>query len=257
MPSWIPGYALLDGPEQTGVPYRYRARRERDQAAAWIRVDGHAPDSLRETSRLARVYEATVQLRLPELPAVLSSGESTVKGRPFVAYHSEDDEASPAGETLGEAELLDVVRRLATAQLTAYEAGFAGIHLAPVELARLRLRRRPKGGPLPVREWLAEPRSTRSRPALSGLEPSESWEPFTAPEVLDSWPGVSVRQALSFRLAAQISHIGSGNFLEDPSALELGPLRSLEPLVRRALEPQAARRPDLSRFLLAGLGLAA
>ena len=59
MPSWIPGYRLLEGPEQTGVPLRYRAVRETDGVAAWIRVDGFDSSSNRAAHALSTVYAAT------------------------------------------------------------------------------------------------------------------------------------------------------------------------------------------------------
>ncbi|HEX7581312.1 MAG TPA: hypothetical protein VF580_15045, partial [Thermoanaerobaculia bacterium] len=68
MPSWIPGYLLLEGPEQTGLPLRYRAVRETDGVAAWIRVDGFDASSSRAAQAVSTIYAATAGFDHPLLP---------------------------------------------------------------------------------------------------------------------------------------------------------------------------------------------
>src|ERR1035441_3239205 len=86
MPSWIPGYRLLEGPEQTGIPFRYRAVRETDGVAAWIRVDGFDASSSRAAMAVDAIYTATAHFDHPLLPLVLDYGSTEVAGRSFIAY---------------------------------------------------------------------------------------------------------------------------------------------------------------------------
>src|SRR5512141_2480017 len=74
MPSWIPGYRLLEGPEQTGVPFRYRAVRETDGVAAWVRVDGFDASSNVSAMAVDAIYTATAHFDHPLLPLVLDCG---------------------------------------------------------------------------------------------------------------------------------------------------------------------------------------
>ena len=86
MPSWIPGYLLLEGPEQTGLSLRYRAVRETDGVAAWIRVDGFDASSSRAAQAVSTIYAATAGFDHPLLPRVLDYGSTEVAGRTFIAY---------------------------------------------------------------------------------------------------------------------------------------------------------------------------
>jgi hypothetical protein len=133
MPSWIPGYRLLEGPEQTGLPFRYRAVRERDGVAAWIRVDGFDASSSPAAQAVSAIYAATASFDHPLLPLVLDYGSTEVAGRAFIAYQISEPVAGGGHRTRR-----GTITALAELQIAALECGFAGVHLPLHELKRLR-----------------------------------------------------------------------------------------------------------------------
>lgn len=198
MQDWVPGYRLEEGPESTGVPLRYVGNRERDGVRAWVRLDGFAPNDLKTAVRMASVYQATALLDHPDLPTVLDYGSSTIPGRPFIAYQLAPDVNERADATPVEA-----AEALADAHVAALDAGLAGVHVPPVEVLRVLFP--VEGRRLGIREFLAEVRRTDGVCSLSGVVPQEEWAPLTAPEACQRGrKRVSVRHALSYRLAAQL-----------------------------------------------------
>ena len=152
MPSWIPGYRLLEGPEQTGLPFRYRAVRETDVVAAWIRVDGFDASSSSAATAVDAIYTATAHFDHPLLPLVLDYGSTEVAGRSFIAYQISEPVAGGGHQTRR-----GTMMALAELQIAALECGFAGVHLPLHELQRLHEGARLEARHLPVNEFLCEP----------------------------------------------------------------------------------------------------
>jgi hypothetical protein len=260
MPSWIPGYQLLEGPEQTGIPFRYRAVRETDGVAAWIRVDGFEASSGEAAMTVDAIYTATAHFDHPLLPLVVDYGSTEVAGRSFIAYQTSEPVAGGGHRTRR-----GTMTALAEVQITALECGFAGIHLPLHELQRLRDGARLEARHLPVNEFLCEPRRGDGSNGLAGLEAEDEGMPFLPPEIRSGSQGYSLRAALAYRLAAQIhvlleGHVAGEATLEEAektialSALAFPPRLSTETdvprdLVRLGLSPRPEDRPDPEHFL--------
>lgn len=260
MPSWIPGYDLVEGPEETGVPLRYRGVREADGVAAWIRVDGYDASSRSAAAALDALYTATARFDHPLLPLVLDFGSAAVAGRTYIAFQTSEPVAGGGHRTRR-----GTMTALAELQIVALECGFAGIHLPLHELRRLREGVRLEARHLPLNEFLCEPRRDDGSTALAGLEAEDEGAPFLAPESRSGSPGGSRRAALVYRLAAQIhvlleGHPPGRSPVEDAdktvalSALPFPPRSSVETdvpreLVRLGLSPRPEDRPDLEHFL--------
>jgi hypothetical protein len=260
MPSWIPGYRLLEGPEQTGIPFRYRAVRETDGVAAWIRVDGFDASSSGAAMAVDAIYTATAHFDHPLLPLVLDYGSTEVAGRSFIAYQTSEPVSGGGHRTRR-----GTMTALAELQIAALECGFAGIHLPLHELKRLREGARLEARHLPVNEFLCEPWRTDGVTGLAGLEAVDEAVPFIAPEVQRGLQGGPSRAALAYRLAAQIHVLlegrlaGEAPVAEDDKTIALSvlsyPSRQLtetdvpRELVRLGLSPHAEDRPDPDYFL--------
>ncbi|HEX7615919.1 MAG TPA: hypothetical protein VF554_11675 [Thermoanaerobaculia bacterium] len=263
MPSWIPGYRLLEGPEQTGLPFRYRAVRERDGVAAWIRVDGFDASSSPAAQAVSAIYAATASFDHPLLPLVLDYGSTEVAGRAFIAYQISEPVAGGGHRTRR-----GTITALAELQIAALECGFAGVHLPVHELKRLREGARLEARHLPVNEFLCEPFRGDGASGLSGLEAVEEGMPFIPPETRSGSHGRSPRTALAYRLAAQVhvlleGSLAEGSTLEDAdktvalsalSALPVPPRPFAETdvpreLVRLGLSLRPEDRPDPEHFL--------
>jgi hypothetical protein len=207
MPSWVPGYSLLEGPERTGVPFRYRAVRETDGVAAWIRVDGFDPSSSSAASAVDAIYTATARFDHPLLPPVLDFGSTEVAGRSFIAFQTSEPVAGGGHRTRR-----GTITALAEVQIAAFECGLAGIHLPLHELMRLREGARLEARHLPVNEFLCEPCRSDGSPGLAALDAAgDEGAPFVAPEALAGSRGRSLRAALAYRLAAQIHVLLEGH----------------------------------------------
>ena len=260
MPSWIPGYRLLEGPEQTGVPLRYRAVRETDGVAAWIRVDGFDSSSNRAAHALSTVYAATAGFDHPLLPRVLDYGSTEVAGRSYIAFQTSEPVSGGGNRTRR-----GTMTALAELQITALECGLAGIHLPLHELKRLREGARLEARHLPVNEFLCEPHRDDAEGGLAGLEAEEEGAPFMPPEIRSGLRGASARAALAYRLAAQIHVLLEGRIAGDStfedadktvalSALPFPPRALAEvdvprELVRLGLSLRPEDRPEPERFL--------
>lgn len=260
MASWIPGYRLLEGPEETGLPFRYRAVREADGAAAWIRVDGYDSSSEDAAAAVDALYSATARFDHPLLPPVLDFGSAEVAGRSFIAF-----QASPPLAGGGNRTRRGTMTGLAEVQIAALECGLSGVHLPVAELLRLREGARLEARRLPANEFLCEPRRERGASAFAVLESAAEAEPFLAPESRAAAGKVSRRAALVYRLAAQVHVLLEGRLpgLETSgdadktvalSALPLPPAAAAEAdvpraLVRLGLSPVPELRPDLVHFL--------
>ena len=207
MPSWIPGFEVLEGPDATGVPMRYRARREPDGVPAWIRIDGYDPTSGVAARAAAEVYAATALFDHPGLPPVLGYGSTEIAGRPFIAFQAAPSLPRAAPQRRPARDLLVL---LAEIQLAAHECGFAGVHVPARELRRLRDGERVEGRRLSVFEFLCEPRSPAGECALGALGARDEWGPFTAPELASSAASGSPGAAVAYRLAAQIFFLFEG-----------------------------------------------
>jgi len=263
MPSWIPGYRLLEGPEQTGLPLRYRGIRELDGVAAWIRVDGFDASSSRAAQAVKTIYTATAHFDHPLLPLVLDYGSADVAGRTFIAFQTSEPVSGGGHRTRR-----GTMTALAELQIAALECGFAGVHLPLHELLRLREGARLEARHLPVNEFLCEPHRVDGAGGLAGLEAEEEGAPFIPPEIRSGSHGVSLRAALAYRLAAQIhvlleGRVAGGSTFEDAdktvalsalSALPLPPRPFAETdvpreLVRLGLSLRPEDRPDPEDFL--------
>jgi hypothetical protein len=263
MPSWIPGYRLLEGPEQTGIPFRYRAVRETDGVPAWIRVDGFDASSSRAAMAVDAIYSATAQFDHPLLPPVLDYGSTEVAGRSFIAYQTSEPLAGGGHRTRR-----GTMTALAEVQIAALECGFAGIHLPLHELQRLREGARLEARHLPVNEFLCEP-LVEGASGLAELEAEKEGTPFLPPEIRSGSQGHSPRAALAYRLAAQLHVLLEGNVASDSpleeaektmalSALPFPPRPSPETdvpreLVRLGLSLRPEDRPDPECFLTSRL----
>lgn len=263
MPSWIPGYDLREGPEQTGLPYRYRAVRDTDGVAAWVRVDGYDSSSRHAAMAVDALYTATAHFDHPLLPHVLDFGSTEVSGRTFIAYQT-----SEPVEGGGKRTRRGTLTALAEVQIAAFDCGFAGVHLPLHELLRLREGARLEARHLSVNEFLCEPAGGGGASALAGLEAAHEVAPFLPPEILSGVrPGPS-RAALAYRLAAQVHVLLEGRLAGDAPAedadktVALSALSSLalpprpgaaadvpRELVRLGLSPRPEDRPDPERFL--------
>lgn len=260
MSSWIPGYRLLEGPGKTGLPFRYRAVRETDGAAAWIRVDGYDSSSSRAATAVDALYTATAHFDHPLLPRVLDFGSADVNGRAYIAYQTSEPVAGGGHRTRR-----GTITALAELQIVALECGFAGIHLPLHELNRLREGMRLEARHLPVNEFLCEPRCDDAPTALAGLEAEAEAAPFLSPEARSGGKRRSRRAALVYRLAAQVHVLLEGSLPGDSgladadktmalSALPVPARPSLETdvpreLVRLGLSLRPEDRPDLEHFL--------
>ncbi len=212
MPSWIPGYRLLDGPEQTGLPFRYRAVRETDEVAAWIRVDGFDPASRSAAAAVDAIYAATARFDHPLLPRVLDFGSTEVAGRSFIAFQTSEPVAGGGHRTRR-----GTIAALAEVQIAALECGTAGVHIPLHELKRLREGARLDARHLSVNEFLCEPRpGDDGASGLRGLDAAEEeGSPFVAPEMRTGARGRSLRAALAYRLAAQVHVLLEGRLAGD------------------------------------------
>jgi hypothetical protein len=214
MPSWVPGYRLLEGPEQTGVPFRYRAVREADTVAAWIRVDGFDPSSNSAAAAVDAIYTATARFDHPLLPPVLDFGSTEVAGRAFIAFQTSEPVAGGGHRTRR-----GTITALAEVQIAALECGLAGIHLPLHELKRLREGARLEARHMSVNEFLGEPIRDDGSSGLAALDAAgEESVPFVAPEMRTGSRGRSLRAALAYRLAAQIHVILEGHVAGDSPA---------------------------------------
>jgi len=249
MSSWIPGYEVLEGPEVTGVPMRYRARRDPDGTPAWIRIDGYDPASGAEARSAAEVYAATALFDHPGLPTVLGYGSTEIPGRPFIAFQSAP--SLPRG-TPQRRPALDLLVLLAEIQLAALECGFAGVHLPARELQRLRDGERVEGRRLAISEYLCEPRMAAGGSAFGALVPAHEWSPFTAPELASAAAGGSPGAAVAYRLAAQVYFLFEGT-PPPPGAEAPGPGEDDQDVARRlarlGLSRSPSRRPPLECFV--------
>lgn len=257
MSSWVPGYDLLEGPEQTGVPLRYRGRRATDGAAAWIRVDGFDAASREAALVVDALYAATASFDHPLLPAVLDVGSTEVAGRSFIAFQTSEPAAGGGHRTRR-----GTMTALAEVQIAALECGFAGVHLPLHELLRLREGARLEARHLPVHEFLCEPAGT----GLAALEAWSEANPFLPPEVAAGARAIAPRAALAYRLAAQFhvilegraAGVSAGGDADKTIALAAlpSPARASGPaadvpreLVRLGLSLVPGERPDPSCFL--------
>jgi hypothetical protein len=260
MPSWVPGYRLLEGPEQTGVPSRYRAVREKEGVAAWIRIDGFDPSSSSAAAAVDAVYSATARFDHPLLPLVLDFGSTEVAGQTFIAYQTSEPVAGGGHRTRR-----GTIAALAEVQIAALERGLAGIHIPVHELKRLREGVRLEARHLPLNEFLCEPCRVDGVPGIAGLNAAaEEGAPFIAPEMRVGPRGGSLRAALAYRLAAQVhvlieGHVSGDSPAEDAdktvalSALEILSRASAESdvpreLVRLGLSWRPEERPDPEDF---------
>lgn len=261
MPSWIPGYRLLEGPEQTGLPLRYRAVRETDGIAAWIRVDGFDASSSGAAQAVNTIYTATAHFDHPLLPLVLDYGSADVAGRSFIAYQTSEQVAGGGHRTRR-----GTMTALAELQIAALECGFAGVHLPLHELQRLREGARLEARHLPVNEFLCEPLRGDGASGFAGLEAEqEEGAPFRPPEIRSGSQGGSLRAALAYRLAAQIHVLLEGRVAGDSTFEDAGktvalsalsfpprPLAATDvprELVRLGLSLRPEDRPDPEHFL--------
>jgi hypothetical protein len=260
MPSWIPGYRLLEGPELMGVPFRSRAVREADNVAAWIRTDGFDPSSGSAAASVDVIYTATARFDHPLLPPVLDFGSTEVAGRAFIAYQISEPVAGGGHRTRR-----GTIAALAEVQIAALECGLAGIHIPLHELKRLREGMRLEARHLPLNEFLCEPCPVDGVPGLAGLSAAaEEGAPFVAPEMRVGPRGGSLRAALAYRLAAQVhvlleGHVSGDSPAEDAdktialSALKILSRASAESdvpreLVRLGLSWRPEERPDPEDF---------
>lgn len=260
MPSWIPGYRLLDGPEQTGVPFRYRAVRETDAVTAWIRVDGFDPSSRSAAAAVDAIYTATARFDHPLLPPVLDFGSTEVAGRTFIAFQTSEPVAGGGHRTRR-----GTIAALAEVQIAALECGLAGVHIPLHELKRLREGARLDARHLPVNEFLCEPCPLDGAAGLAGLDAAaEEGAPFVAPEMRAGPRGGSPRAALAYRLAAQVHVLIEGRLAGDGapedadktvalSVLAVPSRPSVETdvpreLVRLGLSWRPEERPDPEHF---------
>jgi hypothetical protein len=260
MASWIPAYRLDEGPEKTGIPFRYRGVRETDGASAWIRVDGSDAASRRAADGVARIYAATARFDHPLLPRVLDYGSTSVAGRPFISFQASEPAAGGGRWTLR-----GIIIALAELQVASLECGLAGIHLPLHELLHLREGGRVDARHIPVREFLCEPRSSEGRGALAGLEAAAEEAPFLSPELRYGVRSAPGRPALSYRLAAQVHVLLEGRLppddAPDPDARTIAlPAVGKRPaavgdadvpreLVRLGLSLRPEDRPDPEQFL--------
>ena len=208
MSSWVPGFTIVEGPKQLKREQRFRGFRDSDGTPAWIRVDGYPPDDIRTALRIAKVYQATAEFDCADLPPVLEYGSTAIAGRPFIAFqYPRALRGEQAAISFDEA-----VEILAEITILVYERGFFGLHLPLAELRAIRAGKRVDGSRLPVREFLIEPRRSDGVPGFEDVIAPAEWHPFCAPEF--ATPGdrrqLSVRQGMSYRLAAQIHFICSG-----------------------------------------------
>ncbi len=245
MPSWIPGYRLLEGPEQTGVPFRYRAVRETDGVAAWIRVDGFDASSNVSAMAVDAIYTATAHFDHPLLPLVLDYGSTEVAGRSFIAYQTSEPVTGGGHRTRR-----GTMTALAELQIAALECGFAGIHLPVHELMRLREGARLESRHLPVNEFLCEPLRSDGAVGLAGLEAEKEDEPFIPPENRSGSRGGSPRAALAYRLAAQIHVILEGHLPEDSPFEDAGKTVALSALSALPFPPRPSADTDVPRELV-------
>lgn len=210
MSSWLPGYRLLEGPEQTGVRLRYRATRILDGVEAWIRVDGFLPSSSDAALAVEAIYGATALFDHPLLPPVLDFGSTEIAGRAFIAFQTSAPVAGGGHRTRR-----GTMTSLAEVQIAALDCGFAGLHLPLEELKRLREGTRLEARHLPVNEFLCEPRRDEGGSGLAGLGAEDEEAPFLAPEIRAGARGTSPRAALAYRLAAQIHVLLEGHVAGD------------------------------------------
>ena len=270
MPSWIPGYRLLEGPEQTGLPFRYRAVRERDHVAAWIRVDGFDWSSREAADSVNAVYTDTAHFDHPLLPHVLDFGSTEVAGRTFISFQASEPVAGGGHRTKR-----GTMTALAEVQIAALDCGLAGVHLPLHELLRLREGARLEARHLPVNEFLCERYGADGASGFAGLEAEEEGAPFRPPET-PSGAGDSLRRALAYRLAAQIHVLLEGRVAREDAAFEDAgktvaiatipavPLPTPQiaatdvprELVRLGLLPRPESRPDPDDFLAVRLPFA-
>ncbi len=260
MASWIPAYRLVEGPENTGIPFRYKGVRETDGTAAWIRVDGTDAASRGATDAVARIYAATARFDHPLLPRVLDYGSTTVAGRPFISFQASGPAAGGGRWTLR-----GMFVALAELQVAALECGLAGIHLPVHELLHLRGGERLETRHLPVREFLCEPPDAEGKNGLACLEAASDAEPFLPPEVRYGSKGAPRRPALSYRMAVQLHVLleghPPGDDTPDPDAKTIAlPAVGRHPgtiaesdvpreLVRLGLSLRPQDRPDPEQFL--------
>ena len=260
MPSWIPGYRLLEGPEQIGSPLRYRAVRETDGARAWIRIDGFDPSSSGAAQTASAIYAATAAFDVPLLPNVLDYGSTEVAGRSFIAFQTSEPVAGGGRRTLH-----GIIAALAEVQIAALDCGFAGVHLPLAELKRMRERTRLEARHLPVHEFLCELFRGDGSAGLAGLEAEAEDAPFAPPEAHAPAEASPSRAAISYRLAAQLHVLlegrlpGDAAFSESDKTVAISvvsyssrPLAETDvprELVRLGLSPCAEDRPDPEDFL--------
>ncbi len=237
---------MLEGPEQTGVPFRYRGVRDADGVAAWIRVDGYDASSRRAAGAVQAVYSATAHFDHPLLPPVLDTGSTEVAGRSFIAYQTSEPAAGGGHRTRR-----GTMKALAELQIAALECGFAGIHLPLHELLRLREGVRLEARHLPVNEFLCEPLTGDALYGLAGLDAEDQASTFLAPEVRAGSRGVSRRAALAYRLAAQFHVLLEGQPAGDAA---VGDAEKTVALSSLAFPPRPQGEVDVPREL-ARLGL--
>jgi hypothetical protein len=262
MPSWIPGYRLLEGPEQTGLPFRYRGIREADGVAAWIRVDGFDFSSRDAANAIDALYTAAALFDHPLLPPVVDFGSTEVAGRTFIAFQTSEPVAGGGHRTKR-----GTMTALAEVQIAALDCGLAGIHLPFHELLRLREGARLEARHLPVNEFLCEPYGGKGKSAFDGLEASDEVALFRPPEIPAG--AQALRAALAYRLAAQFHVLLEGHAAGDAAfedagktvaiAIVTAPTRPLagtdvpRELVRLGLSLRPGDRPDPEDFLAARL----
>jgi len=260
MPSWIPAYRLTEGPEKTGIPFRYRGTRETDGAEAWIRVDGSDAASRTAADAAARIYAATAGFDHPLLPRVLDYGSTSVAGRPFIAFQASGPAAGGGRWTSR-----GLIIALAELQLAALECGLAGLHVTLHELLRMREGERQERRHLPLRDFLFEPRSADGKGFMASIQADAEAAPFLAPEIRYGSKGGEPRTALSYRMAAQVHVLLEGRLpgddAPDPDAktivLPVATKRHLpvtaaevpRELVRLGLSLRPEDRPDPDQFL--------
>ena len=260
MPSWIPGYRLLEGPEETGVPLRYRGVREPGEVPAWIRVDGFDPASQDSALLLGAIYTATASFDHPLLPRVLDYGSTEVAGRAFITF-----QASAPVEGGGHRTRRGTMGALAELQVAALDCGLAGVHLPLHELKRLREGARLDARHVPVNEFLAEPWLG----GLDGIDAADEARPFASPEVRAGARHASYRAALAYRLATQLHVLLEGALPGDAPGGDADKTVALSvlaapraagidvdvprELVRLGLSLLPELRPDLDDFLASRL----
>jgi hypothetical protein len=235
-------------------------------------VDGYPPGDRKQALQFGRVYQATAAFDHPDLPPVLGYGSSRIPGRPFIAYQLLP-EARPPGDPLPAEQVAEI---LAEVQLLAHEAGLAGIHVPLLELKRVRAGQVVVRGRLPFCEFLADPRRPDGSSTIVSLFHRDEWEPFTAPEM---FPGrftrsASIRQALSYRVAAQLRYVLDGTIERSSSRHDgtrrtgteraesvaevpignrgrLWPFRSdIDGVLSASLGGNPSRRPSLESFMV-------